>query len=404
MGRSTPWEVAPPLSATVVEKVNLRSCGGKEAPRLVLPKTSMMRSRSTPTIPTRMETTLVAGSRETLGFGSKAQRLEDYDLQMDVPGPGDYGQAASSVSEISQNPSWGKRGMGGFASRSVRFGARSVVGMPRPGRGVPGPGAYDSKARLHDPLVDKSSASFLGCGRSGKGSYLQTNQGPAPTDYDPTSLERAPHVPSCNSAFNSGTRRDGPKELEAGGTVPGPGEYRVDVVPSLASIAASMQGNAIFKEPSRKKIARVHRDLPAADHRARSLMGDFGEEVGRECVGYGSAFAPPGPGHYPPARGFAEPTEDGFLPQPATSSFAPSGERTGVAVPKGMLYTPGPDAYDAKRPVPAKLTSASSAFNSNIDRLNDGRPGPAPGPCYYSPEVPKPTKSFLLNLKKEWRG
>jgi len=324
-------------------------------------------------------------------------------VESDAPGPGDYrGAAQSFLAEASENPSWGKRGMGGFASRSVRFGARSTPCLPRPGRGVPGPGAYDSQVALSDPMQSKSSAAFLGSGRPGGAAGQQGAKVPGPGDYNLDARGGRMHYPSCNSAFNSETRRISSGNAGAA-SMPGPGEYRADVAPSLATVAAAMQENAIFSRPSQRRIARVHRDLPAVGDRGRRLLGDFGSQVGRQCVGVSGTFVPPGPGHYPSQRGFAEPAEAELQQPPATSSFAPGGGRT-EQVPREKMGMPGPDVYDAKRPALDKLTSANSAFNSGTQRLDDLRPPPAPGPCYYSPTLPKAGKSFMLNVKKEWRG
>ncbi|CAK0793475.1 unnamed protein product, partial [Prorocentrum cordatum] len=213
-----------------------------------------------------METSLVPGSREALGFGSKSARLDDVVTETDGPGPGDYRGQQSFVTESSENPSWGKRGMGGFASRSVRFGARSTPCLPRPGRGVPGPGAYDSQVAPSDSMQSKSSAAFLGSGRPGAAALRQSSKAPGPGDYDVDARAGRAHYPSCRSAFSSETRRISGGSAGAA-SVPGPGEYRVDVPQSLAMQAAAMQESAIFSKPSQRRIARVHRDLPAVGDR-----------------------------------------------------------------------------------------------------------------------------------------
>lgn len=390
-----------------LEKINLRSCGRAAAPRQPPPRLSLKRERSAPSIPTRLETTLCPGARETLAFGSRAVRMEDQ-VDLEVPGPGNYTGAKSFLQESDENVSWGRRGMGGFASRSQRFGARSLPSLPRPGRGCPGPGAYDPQSALQNlrepaALRGLQSSAFAASGRSGH-RYAQATPIPGPGDYE-APMPDEPHVSAASGAFRSGTRRSADTVTgAAAGTasIPGPGEYTIGGSASLASMAAAMQEHAIFKEPSRRRIARVHRDLPPADERARQLLGAFGDQVGRECVGASGTFVQPGPGHYEKER-CVDPSEpvDAFQAV-ASSSFVPGTRRPDPA-PKHMLDLPGPDAYDAKRLDAGRLTSAQSVFNSASQRLNPP-PAPAPGPAYYSPAPPKVGKSFMLNIKKEWRG
>merc|ERR1711959_540442 len=74
----------------------------------------------------------------------------------DAPGPGEYGQQKVFHQELTERFGWGKLGTGGFASRSRRFGARSLPTLPVYGRGAPGPGQYNSTSvvnKLKDRTV-----------------------------------------------------------------------------------------------------------------------------------------------------------------------------------------------------------------------------------------------------------
>merc|ERR1711974_388362 len=93
-----------------------------------------------PTIPSRLETTIFKGRRERKGFGVASLRFDGIDP--DGPGPGAYGSRKVFHQELDERFGWGKRGTGGFASRSRRFGVRSLPSMPPAGLGCPGPGQY----------------------------------------------------------------------------------------------------------------------------------------------------------------------------------------------------------------------------------------------------------------------
>jgi len=76
-------------------------------------------------IPTKYQTYVINNSEDKKGFRSKSKRfLETFN---DTPGPGTY-----QTFEGSSNPSFGKKGTGGFASRSKRMPKYSQKSCPNP--------------------------------------------------------------------------------------------------------------------------------------------------------------------------------------------------------------------------------------------------------------------------------
>ena len=116
-------------------------------------------------IPSKLETILYKGDREARGFGSQALRFAPGAAaggpkSDDGPGPGSYTISGNcpasdgksgvpgggmSFGALCASESWGKRGTGGFASVSKRFGAGAGGGAMR---GCPGPGQYDHSNNL----------------------------------------------------------------------------------------------------------------------------------------------------------------------------------------------------------------------------------------------------------------
>merc|ERR1712168_803113 len=76
-------------------------------------------------IPTRYSTYVINNSEDRKGFTSKSKRFQQ--TFNDSPGPGAY-----QTYEGSPNPSFGKKGTGGFASRSSRMPRFSVKSSPNP--------------------------------------------------------------------------------------------------------------------------------------------------------------------------------------------------------------------------------------------------------------------------------
>jgi len=294
--------------------------------------------------------------------------------------------------EISDRTSWGIRGTGGFASKTIR-----LPSMPRPGRGCPGPGAYDSESAIRvlknkDFNQAKHTAVFAGqLGKSASESSV-----PGPGHYNSIANSVAKEAAAAQSAFRSAAQRT--TGITGTEDFPGPGEYFEDAKPSAEQANAQIT-NAIFKEPTQRRIIPVHRDLPAADAHARKLLGSYADEVGRECGGTLNQITKnPGPGYYEQYRDAIY--ESCFTGINGSNSFQP-GTKRHEWTPQEISLRPGPGNYDPKMVVQQKITSAVSAFNSMTER-NKAQFPPAPGPAYYSPQPPKPAKSFMLNAKRNW--
>ncbi|CAJ1375985.1 unnamed protein product [Effrenium voratum] len=357
----------------------------------------MEQSRSVPTIPSRYTVTLFKGNREYKGFNSRALRFQTHPEE--GPGPGSYNKQkgfyqvlsdrSQLLQEFTERPSWGARGTSGFASKARRFGLRSMPSMPPPGLGCPGPGAYDAMKALQKAKEQKNfstagaSAAFNPKAFSPK--VEKAGQLPGPGQYEPRTLAR--EAAAAQAAFRSCSERlKGSSESEQ----PGPGDYESGARP-VGYIPEYHQGLDMryptFKERSKPRIAKVHQDLPAASSKARRILGDFGDEVSRECCGFGPGMMP-GPGHY------RQELLDKSTAAVCASAFRDGPKRTDWA-PEELAKLPGPGKYEASKAVNGWLTSAKSAFESSSERGKLQFPS-APGPAYYSPQLPKMQKSFRL--------
>ncbi|CAK9100091.1 unnamed protein product [Durusdinium trenchii] len=351
--------------------------------------------RSVPTIPSRYAVTLIKGNREYKGFNSRAMRFE-VERQVDGPGPGSYGERKTFHQEFTERPGWGARGTSGFASKARRFGMRSMPSMPPPGLGCPGPGAYNALGALHST---KERKNFNKAGASANFNPSKNGQKvppssrlPGPGQYDPRMLPTAREAAAAQAAFNSSsTRLKG--DLEPSG-IPGPGEYYDGMARPVGYVPEYHQGLDMrmptFKERHRPHITKIHHDLPAASAKARSILGSFGDEVSRECLGtQGLQVALPGPGHYE-----QELSLENSVSSVCASAFKDGPKRTDWA-PEELSCLPGPGKYEPKGLPMGRLTSAKSAFISASER-NKLQLSSVPGPAYYNPSLPKLQKSFRL--------
>ncbi|CAE8609632.1 unnamed protein product, partial [Polarella glacialis] len=289
-------------------------------------------------------------------------------------------------------------GTGGFASRSKRFGVRSMPSMPPAGLGCPGPGAYQVEKvfkSMKDPqYFNRAETSGVFNGSKSISKVAPAAAMPGPGQYNPTLLPNARDAASCQSSFLTGANRGvGPGRAE---DMPGPGEYWDGLNRPIGTIAEHLLGadlrNANFKEPSKKHISKVHKDLPAACDRARGVLGEFYSEVSKECLGtVGQAATMPGPGHYNQDRDAM--WAGNCVPATGSSAFQVGPKRTDWAPEELGLY-PGPGFYELKKGETGKLTTALSAFKSASER-NSYQISAAPGPAYYNPKL-RPHKSFRL--------
>lgn len=396
------------------EKQNFRSCGRTAQKILPCHSGTVRQPDPVPTIPSRIETTLFKGRRERKGFGSQAMRLSDdpgSGIDPDGPGPGNYLQPKSSTDQLGERFGWGQRGTGGFASRSRRFGARSLPTLPVPGRGCPGPGMYDATTAVNklkdrsDHLQAGTTAVFTKSCPEAVSSKLKcwAPPLPGPGQYKmPPRLPCEPQVNGSIASFKSASIRGdaGPEQGDNPATKPGPGTYysHVPILPPDGSGHAGV--NAIFKGPHKPHFCKVHLDLPMADERARKALGDFVPVVAKECVGQRPTDLP-GPGIYNQDRDGMWAGKDVGIH--GMSSFLPGAKRVEWGSDEDA-QKPAPGQYDPQRQMKLKLTTAKSAFVSLTDQIAAADLQKGPGPCYYKqPELELiPSTSFLLNAKKRW--
>jgi hypothetical protein len=404
----------PPLDLANVDGPsdlrNLRTCGrivgDKQAPPRIFAE-GAKRSASQPTIPSRFETTIHKGRREVLGFGSHTLRWSKDGAKAAMPGPGQYGQPKSFTQEFLERESTGIRGTGGFASRSERVGPRSVPALPRAGRGVPGPGKYNDGAALtairngKDFNQASATSAFAPPVQRTLSNLAPVVDKPGPGHYN-QNLPDAREPTAAVAAFKSQSSQRGDARIP-GADVPGPGAYH-DGVESKSNFegqavkAARAQEaySAVFKTPSRPRIISVNRDLPTCDKAGREVLREFADQVGREChAGFGARR--PGPGEYEVNR---DAMWEGALVSAVGSSAFQAGPKRSDFVSGESRLLPGPGRYNPNPGyvVPDRLTDAKSAFVTKVDR---GRvvESAAPGPCYYTPSLPKATKSFRLRVQ-----
>jgi len=204
---------------------------------------------------------------------------------------------------------------------------------------------------------------------------------------------------AAQAAFRSTSERDQDPALAEAARKPGPGEYQAQ---SAIKVAATEPcGGSSFKHPSRLRIARVHRDLPAASGEAREVLGSFGEEVSRECQG--TEFANrklPGPGHYEQDRDVI--WKGNLVGMSGHSGFIPGSKRTDFAR-EDLSLLPGPGRYNPQRlDGGLNLASAVSAFQSGTERIRDNATD-APGPAYYSAKMQQEHMSFRMRSgARQW--
>mmetsp|Transcript_8366 Transcript_8366/g.15236 ORF Transcript_8366/g.15236 Transcript_8366/m.15236 type:complete len:397 (+) Transcript_8366:36-1226(+) len=354
------------------------------------PQAEMTKSRSVPTIPSRYAVTLIKGNREYKGFNSRSMRFEGRP-PVEAPGPGSYGQQKAFHQEFTERPSWGVRGTGGFASKTRRFNIR--VSLPA-GLGCPGPGAYNALGALRftKEAQDFSQASASASFNPKKSSPRAVPRGelPGPGQYEPKLLSSQSEAAGASFRSTSLRLDRVPDALE-----PGPGDYHDGLVRPVGYIPEHSLGLDMrmptFKDRSTPHITKVHRDLPPASAKARGLLGEFANEVSRECLGSrGMALAMPGPGQY------QDIARSNPVSGAAHSAFQAGPKRTDFSAQDGA-GVPGPGRYEPRK-VPSATScprTIKSAFESTSDR-GKLQVTSAPGPAYYSPSLPRPQKSFRL--------
>jgi hypothetical protein len=356
------------------EKVNFRVAG--RLPRGQIRKPADMNEVGTnrPTIPSKLETILYKGDRETLGFGSKDLRFA---ANMEsTPGPGQYGSGKGCVDDLQNNDSFGIKGTGSFASRSNRFPFARATGGP-------GPGAYRPVARpaASDPKVP--SASFQ------KEVDLPIRIGnkriaPGPGEYN----VKLPDNRNCPGAatFRSRQKRIGNFGRDASAT-PGPGEYTK--VRSGSAPAHTRDCRAAFAQPTKSaqsEVLPINPDLPAVRPEI--------DPTGTLARPRAPAAAKPGPGDYNVDVVLTE-----YTACVKGSSAFVEGNSHLPRRPKAL--TPGPGEYATKSSI-GSAGGGRAAFADTQDRNRTVVASAAPGPAYYEQKPLEEKKSFHWNMRKKW--
>lgn len=401
------------------EKANFRSCGRFAQKVQPVHAGTVRQPDAVPTIPSRIETTLFKGKRERKGFGSNSLRFSvnpDSGIDPDAPGPGNYGQQKAFHQEMGEkflapeHIHLGQRGTGGFASRSRRFGARSLPTLPMAGLGCPGPGMYDAtsvvnKLKDRSDFLQGKTAVFAAQAPEAVSAKMRSLSVPVPGPGQyklPVRQSSLPGSGASVAAFKSTSKRGeaGPEQGDNPATIPGPGAY-YSQKPILPPNGDGNNGlNAVFKEPSSRKYVAINPDLPAASDKAIKALGDFSYMVAKECVGTRPTDLP-GPGIYDQDRDSMWQGRD--VGVHGMSSFLPGPKRIewGDKEVGGM---PGPGGYDPHLPNTLKLTTAKSSFVSATEQHGFANLQKGPGPCYYKAGKLNinDTKSFILNARKRW--
>jgi hypothetical protein len=356
-----------------IDKVNFRVAG--RLPRGQIRKPADMNEVGTnrPTIPSKLETILYKGDRETLGFGSKDLR---FSANMEsTPGPGQYSSGQGCVENLQNNDSFGIKGTGSFASRSYRFPFARASGGP-------GPGAYRPVARsfASDPKVP--SASFqkevdLPIRVGGK------RTAPGPGEYD-VKLPDNRNCPGA-AAFRSRQKRIGNNFGRDESATPGPGEY----VRAESAPAHARDCRAAFAQPirtARGDVIPVNPDLPAA----RPEIDPEGALARPRVL----AATAPGPGDYNVDVVLAEYTAC----VKGSSAFI---EGNSHLPRRPKAETPGPGEYVVKSSINS-VGGGRAAFADKQDRNRAAFNSAAPGPAYYDQKPREDKKSFHWNMRKKW--
>uniref|UniRef100_A0A1I8FZ89 O(6)-methylguanine-induced apoptosis 2 n=2 Tax=Macrostomum lignano TaxID=282301 RepID=A0A1I8FZ89_9PLAT len=319
-------------------------------------------------IPSKYQT-VVIDTADSKGFMSTAKRF-NYDLSRHVtPAPNYYALGSGGSSVATDSPSYGKRGTGGLASKTVRLTDGGGGGVPV----GPGPAGYN-------------------IGDTGRvGSRADFNQASATSSFHPPIAVPRP----------------------AGAASDGPGPNRYNTLNALARLRENRTRDlaSVFKSSSgREPIGHgdaARRPGPGAYDvtRADRLVG----EASRAPV---SCFRPSGP-----RRPGPKPTDN---PGPGAYDHEPDrqAKRGGFQFPMQHYLClsapalplppqaplPGPGQYElAPRPV-SKHYMSSSMFLSNTSRWAGRTVGDAtslPGPAHYQPEVPA-KQNFSYNADGHW--
>ncbi|OQR91698.1 hypothetical protein THRCLA_08902, partial [Thraustotheca clavata] len=244
-------------------------------------------AKATPSIPSKFETILNAGERESNAFGSRTNRFGD--SENELPGPGAYYKPPSLVVTTEESGSVSRKGYGtGFVSKVKRFSNQTTHTSPGPGQysaalpdkpsfnhriglssfapmerlnnqtptnaSVPGPGNYNVCEPRHSIRGNRSA--FVS--KSSRGCFL-AHEGPAPGQYEnkmELSQEVDRHSDRPQGIFRSNVKRvETPKTL----AVPGPGAYGVEAAEKhlLHDTIAQAQSSSMFKKGAADRFGHL---------------------------------------------------------------------------------------------------------------------------------------------------
>merc|ERR1711970_131604 len=301
-------------------------------------------------IPTRYSTYVINNSEDKKGFTSKSKRfLQTFN---DSPGPGTY-----QTYEGSSNPSFGKKGTGGFASRSSR--------MPRfKVKSCPNPTSYELSRELTDrrDFNKQYSSSFQPPIASEK-KYSVTRQ-PAPNQYD--TIKAFSKVKdkrgSCDAAFKSKTKRSLVQIIKSSGSNLSPAQYELH-----------------------------------SKNEERAVTSCFRSQTERQLNATRKKNIVPGPGTY-------DPKLEMKMERPMTMPFRKhclTMSAPAMPMPPDPP-SPGPGSYEiVDYNGPSKKFMASAVFKSGSSRWIRQQNTNLPGPGFYDPSTPR-QMSYLYSTDNKW--
>ncbi|KAL3869977.1 hypothetical protein ACJMK2_042597 [Sinanodonta woodiana] len=307
---------------------------------------------ATASIPSKYQT-IVTDNSDRKGFLAQSKRFQLDDNVNDAPGPGTYvGHNAMD----NNSPSYGKKGTGGFASKTKRQ-ARYIISN------APGPGIYALPSLL-TTRKDFNASETTGNFHTPIAQTQDKDDGiPAPNIYEvtKTKLGKVNNV-SADAAFKSQSKREIMNNKDAA-RFPAPGQYNVrdNLLHDSVKIPVSS-----FKSKSKRQIQP---DPP-----------NF-----------------PGPGAYKPH----EPVD------PVKKQLFPMKHYLCISAPAMPLPptppAPGPGSYEiVDFEGQPKHFMSSSAFVSSTSRwTNNTKSSDLPGPAHYRP-VQLGRQSFIYNAGGKW--
>jgi len=377
------------LAEDVPDKINYRSVGRGDGGfrRLRLPRTRNTSRPSPSTIPAKFETVLYKDNAEKTGFGRQTTRFTDTRSE-EQPGPGAYisSDDATCVALDGGVGSVGCRGSNAFATRAPRLERHRTAGAP-------GPGAYSARSSLQER--GGAGPAFILPG-SVNPANLNPKPTPGPADYadnaHAVSARGARHTVSARiprAGINVEGRMQDQLPADAS-KQPGPGHYATGAGTARAS---SMPPRGWTIGPSKRwLVTSAAPEKELCDQPVQSLF-----RAGAKVLDNVAPNAEPGPGDYELRSSMGGPSH---ISNRGTGAF----QKGTSHLPRSWRPSlPGPGEYDPSPVEPAPGAPARASFASADPRFPDRAPG-APGPAYYSPQMPPASKSFHLNLKGGWIG